>query len=59
MAPCDTETVLEVVGHPAHGLDVGVLRLPLHVGAVASSLHDVHAPTVVRLLVQHPAVWEK
>lgn len=26
-------------------------------GAVASSLHDVHAATVVRLLIQHPAVW--
>lgn len=48
----------EVVRHPANRLDVGVFCLPLHVGAVASSLNDVHASTVVRLLIQHPAVWE-
>lgn len=45
---------LEVVGHPAHRLDVGVLRLPLHVAAVAPSLHHVHAASIVGLLVQHP-----
>lgn len=46
---------LEVIGHSADGLEVGVLSLPLHVAAIAPSLHDVHAPTIVRLLVQHPA----
>lgn len=51
--------VSEVVCHPADRLDVGVLRLPLHVGAVVSPLHNVHAATVVGLLVQHPAVWKQ
>ena len=56
---CDSGKVSEVVGHPADRLDVGVLRLPLHVGAVVPSLHDVHAAAVVGLFVQHPAVWNK
>lgn len=46
----------EVVCHPADRLDVGVFCLPLRVGGVVPSLHDVHAPAVVWLLVQYPAV---
>lgn len=51
----DGKAALEVVGHPANGLDGGVLGLPLLVGAEVSSLHDVHVAVVVGLLVQHPA----
>lgn len=50
------DVLLEVVCHPADRLDVGVLGLPLHVGAVVPSLDHVHAAAVVGLLVQHPAV---
>lgn len=54
---CGRRGASEVVGHPADRLDVWVLRLPLHVGAVVSPLHDIHAAAVVGLLVQHPPVW--
>lgn len=55
----DRAAGLEVVCHPANRLDVGVLRLPLLVGAVASSLHHKHVASVVGLFIQHPAVEEK
>ncbi len=44
----------EVVDDPADGLDVGVLRLPLVMTAVITSLHDVHAAAEVRLFIHHP-----
>lgn len=53
----DGKIALEIVSDPANGLDGGVLSLPLLVGAVVSSLHDVHVAMVVWLLIQHPADW--
>lgn len=55
----DQAAGLEVVCHPANRLDAGVLRLPLLVGAVASSLHHIHVASVVGLFIEHPAVVEK
>lgn len=53
----DVEAGLEVVCHPANRLDSGILCLPLLMAAEVSSFHDVHAATIVWLLIQHPAVW--
>lgn len=49
------ERALEVVDHPADGLDVGVLGLPLVVAAVVAALHHVHPTPEVGLLVHDPA----
>lgn len=46
---------LEVVDHPADGLNVGGLRLPFIMTAVVSSLHDVHTTSEVWLFIHHPA----
>lgn len=53
----DVEAGLKVVCHPANRLDSGILCLPLLMAAEVSSFHDVHAATIVWLLIQHPAVW--
>lgn len=46
---------LEVVDHPADGLDVGVLGLPFVMAAVVASFHHIHPPPEVGLLIHHPA----
>lgn len=48
------EAQLEVVDDSPDGLDAGAARLPLVEVAELSTLHHVHAASVVGLLVQHP-----
>lgn len=48
------EAQLELVDNSSDGLDAGTARLPRVEAAEVTSLHHVHAASVVGLLVQHP-----